>query len=235
MEKVVAVLWPRTGEDRNRLNERVLSTLVPALRAAGATGVRANLIDDTVAAASRPVQRFSDPPPDAVVQFWLTSANAMFRGDVDAALETATGRFALYVVAESVVIPSPGSARSPTGQRSEGWSQVALLPLPPRLTREEFLTAWQDHHTQVAIDTQATFEYVQNTVVRCLTPGGPPYVAIVEESFPLQALHDPRAFFDARGDRARLEANVEAMMASCDRFIDRGVLDVLTTSQFDVA
>lgn len=235
MEKLVAALWKRNGESRDELNERVKRQLVPALAGAGATGLRANLQDGDVAAGAGLAQQFSSPPPDALVQFWLPSGNGIFRDEVDTALAANTGKFALYLVAESTIIPQPEKALAPAGQRSAGWSQIALIPLPDRLTRAEFLGIWHDSHTRIAIDTQSNFEYVQNTVLRCLTDNSPAYLAIVEECFPLKALNDPFVFFDAVGDEAKFNENLKIMMDSCDRFIDRGMVDVLPTSQFDFA
>ncbi|MFN5902520.1 MAG: EthD domain-containing protein [Novosphingobium sp.] len=100
------------------------------------------------------------------------------------------------------------------------------------MSHAEWLSLWQDSHTQVAIETQANFEYVQNLVVRTLTEGAPPYVAIVEECFPEAALTDPFVFFDAVGDPAKFKANLDRMMESCDRFIDRGTIDVIPTGQY---
>jgi hypothetical protein len=51
-----------------------------------------------------------------------------------------------------------------------------------------------------AIEMQSTFGYVRNEVVRALTPDAPPWDAIVEENFPIGALHDPAVFYDAVGD-----------------------------------
>ncbi len=109
---------------------------------------------------------------------------------------------------------------------------MAFLTRPPRLTHAEWLDLWQDRHTLVAIETQANFEYVQNLVVRPITENAPPYVAIVEECFPEAALTDPFAFFDAVGNPARFKANLDRMMESCDRFIDRGTIDVIPTGQY---
>lgn len=84
----------------------------------------------------------------------------------------------------------------------------------------------------MAIDTQDNFLYVQNVVVRPLTHAAPVYDAIVEECFPDAAMTDPHAFFDAVGDADKLQRNVQAMMESCQRFIDFDKIDVLPSSQY---
>ena len=74
-----------------------------ALIAAGATGLRINVRDDAVKPGDGLVQRWQDPQPAAIAQFWLPSANARFRGPIDAALAAHSARFALWLVAESTI------------------------------------------------------------------------------------------------------------------------------------
>ena len=66
-----------------------------------------------------------------------------------------------------------------------------------------------------AIETQSTFGYVRNEIVRALTPDAPRWHAIVEENFPLGALTDPAVFYDAAGDPAKLRATRSACSAPC--------------------
>lgn len=222
MEKVVAALWaPETA-----LRER----LPGALRAAGAARIRLNLRDDAVAAGGGHVQRWQEP--DAVAQFWLASSNPRFFAPVASALGEASGRFAAWLVAESTIIANTAHPPQP-GARTWGWSQATFLAFRPDLSPEAADAHWRTHHTTVAIETQANFEYVQNRVVRALTPDAPAYDAFVEECFPPEALTDPKAFFDAVGDDAKHQANLATMMESCAAFIDFARIDVIPTSQYD--
>jgi len=84
----------------------------------------------------------------------------------------------------------------------------------------------------MAIETQSTFRYVQNVVVRPLTPGSPPWAGIVEECFPIEAMTDLHAFYDTDGDQARLSDNMSKMMDAVGRFQDRGSTEVIWTSQY---
>ena len=43
---------------------------------------------------------------------------------------------------------------------------------------------------------------------------------------------DPQAFFDAAGDEDKFQRNLQAMMESCQRFIDFDKIDVIPTSQY---
>lgn len=234
MEKVVCALWRHPEEDREGFNDRLLADLPEALSRAGATGIRINLRDAAVEAASGLIQRWQEPQQDAVVQFWLPSANDRFRKPVDQVLGEVCARFAAWLVTESTIIANAAYAPV-TGERTWGWSQASFISFRPDLAREAALAHWLSHHTRVAIETQSNFEYLQNLIVRPLTVDAPAYDAFVEECFPAEAMNDPAAFFDAGGDAARLKANVDAMMDSCGAFIDFARIDIIPTSQFDFA
>jgi hypothetical protein len=231
MEKLVCLLWAEAGAEREGFNAGLLERLPAALADAGASLIRLNLEDAEVAAGAPLRQSRGRRQHDAVVQFWLPSANPLLRGAIDRVLDAECDCWHGWVVAESTIIANTAHpARQ--GERTPGWAQMAFLTLPDRLDHARWREIWQDHHTLVAIETQANFEYVQNLVVFALTPDAPPYVAIVEECFPAAALTDPFAFFDAVGDPARLRANLDRMMASCERFIDSGTIDVIPTGQY---
>jgi hypothetical protein len=223
MEKIVAALWAPAPEK---------TAFAAALRTAGATRIRLNLRDAAVAGGAGHVQRWQEP--QAVAQFWLPSANPRFFRQAADVLAAASARFAAWLVAESTVIAN--TAHSPReGQRTRGWSQATFLAFRPDLDPAAADAHWRTHHTRVAVETQANFEYVQNRVVRALTPDAPAYDAFVEECFPAGALTDPQAFFDAIGDEARYQANLALMMESCGAFIDFTRIDVIPTSQYDFA
>lgn len=231
VEKVICLLWAEEGANRSAFNAELLARLPAALAKAGASAIRLNLEDAECAAGAMLRQSRGPRQHDAVVQFWLPSANHLQRGAIDRVLDGACAAWHGWVVAESTIIPNTLYPAVPR-ERTFGWAQMAFLTLPDRLSHDAWLEIWQDHHTLVAIETQANFEYVQNLVVRAITPGAPPYVAIVEECFASAALTDPFAFFDAPGDPGRFRANLDRMMESCDRFIDRGTIDVIPTGQY---
>jgi hypothetical protein len=226
VEKIVCALWGPSVT--------LLQTLPSALQDAGAHHIRINLRDDAVAPGEPLRQCWQDPQQDAVVQFWLPSANPIFTGPAFDSIAAHCDRFAAWLVTESTIIPNSQHPPTP-GERTQGWSQMAFLTLPSRLTWDEWRRLWRDIHTKVAIDTQANFEYVQNLVVEPLTKDAPPYIAIVEECFPIEALTDPFVFFDAVGDQDKFDRNLATMMESCNRFIEFGTIDVIPMSQFNFA
>ena len=235
MEKIIYALWKKDGEDRQALNRRLSQEAAPALLAlTNVRGLRINLQDDAVMAAEPLRQTGTDPQMDAAVQLWLDVAHDAFRAPVDAILSAAAGSIGAWLVLESTIIRNRAHPPRP-GSRTEGWSQLVFLQQPDRLSYDEWRHNWQTLHTPVAVDTQANFEYVQNLVVRPLIAGPNPCVGIVEECFPVDAMTDQTAFFDAQGDPAKFEANTRAMAESCARFIDFGQgIDVLPTSQFEL-
>jgi hypothetical protein len=187
--------------------------------------------DQDVQSAAKLHQVNTRPQIDGFLSLWVDSAIEKFRKPFDQVIETAVARMAGYLVTESQPIRNTRFPVAP-GERTPGFSQLAFLKRPPRLTQEAWLDTWHNHHTQVAIDTQDNFLYVQNVVVRPLTHAAPVYDAIVEECFPAAAMTDPYAFFNAVGDEDKFQRHVQAMMESCQRFIDFDKIDVVPSSQY---
>ena len=232
MDKVIYVLWRHPAAELGSFCERVRTHLPGELAAAGARRVRVNVSDGDVSRAAGVRQAHLKPAPDAFVQVWLDNADIPARRPIDNAVRACAVRTAGYLVEEC--IPKANTLHRPApGGRTYGFAQVALLRRPAALPREQWLEIWQGSHTAVAIETQSTFEYVQNLVVRPLTPDAPALDAIVEECFPPAAMTDYKAFFDAPGDEAKFKANLQRMLQSVARFIEPGQIDVLPTSQYD--
>ena len=230
MEKVVYLVWKTASQPAAEFAER-MRTLPRALLAAGTHRGRINIADADVARATGLRQVLLKPQPEAIVQVWMDSAIARLRQRVDAALAGACDHFVPYLVTESQPIVNEEHPARP-GQRTFGFAQVALLRRPASLAYADWLDIWHNSHTQVAVETQSTFEYVQNVVVRALTPEAPAIDAIVEECFPPEAMTDFKAFFDAPGDEPKFKANFMRMLQSVARFIEPGRLDVIPTSQY---
>ena len=230
MQKVIYLLWQREQDSFETFAEQLRGT-ADRLQALGAHSLQLNLDDAEVAPAAGLRQQQAGPLPQATLSFWLASAVGEFRRPFDEALRAICARLDGYLVCESEPIRNTRFPTQP-GRRTHGFSQLAFLQRPPRLTQDAWLDTWQNHHTRVAIDTQDNFQYVQNLVVQVLTPGAAPLAAIVEECFPPAAMSDPQAFFDAVGDEAKFQRNVAVMMDSCHRFIDFDQLNVLPSSQY---
>jgi hypothetical protein len=231
MEKVVYILWCDPQTDAETFSQQVRTKVADRLLALGARGLQVNVSDQAVQSAAGLRQVNTRPQMQAMVSVWMDSAIERFRRPFDEVIEAAAARMAGYLVTESQPIRN---TRFPAklGERTAGFAQLAFLKRPPRLTPDAWLDIWHNQHTPVAIDTQDNFLYVQNVVVRPLTYAAPPYDAIVEECFPAAAMSDPHAFFDASGDDEKFKRNLQAMMESCQRFIDFDKIDVVPSSQY---
>lgn len=225
MEKVIVTLRSANPDENwcRRLRTRVASEL-SELDLAGLT---VNVRDEVVNASMMTLTTL-DPPVSAVVSIWTQQ---YYGAPLAAALDLLAAEcqeLAAYLVTESVPLPGPEVAPS---ARTPGLANVALLRRPDDLDEVTWLQRWHIDHTPVAIATQATFGYTQNTVVRALTPGAPSIDAIVEELFPIEAVSDLHAFFGAADD-ADLGDRMGRMAASVARFgADRNI-DTVPTSRY---
>lgn len=231
MEKVIYLVWRNPATSPEAFSAGLHDLLVPELRAAGARHLKLNVADAAVAKAVGLRQMVLKPQPEAAIQVWVDSAIAALRAPIDEAVARAGSRHAAYLVTESQPTVNVKHPAKP-GERTHGFSQIALLRRPPTLPYSAWLDVWQNSHTTVAIQTQSTFEYIQNVVIRALDDTAPALDAIVEESFPPEAMTDFKAFFDAAGDEPRFKANLQKMLQSVSRFIEPGKLDVIPTSQY---
>jgi hypothetical protein len=230
MEKLIYLLWRNPETTPDAWGELLRSQLADELRQAGARALRINLADSAVQAAAGLRQGQAATQPEAFLSLWVDSAIAALRQPCDAAIAACSARQAAYLVTESQ--PLRNRRQAQPGERTDGFAQMALLRRPARLSYEEWLDIWHNSHTTVAVETQSNFEYIQNVVVRRLTPDAPDYDAIVEECFPAAAMTDPYVFFDAAGDEAKFQRNLKRMMDSVQRFIEMERIDVVPTSQY---
>jgi hypothetical protein len=223
MEKLCYLLFHEPELPGSALRQALLDKAVPGLRAAGAREITLHVQDEEVAAGT-PLRR-SDPPIRAMVSFWMHDSD--LRAACEAALRPHARRLAGYLVVES----RPLVHEPPRGRRTPGANQVTCIARKPGLDPAEFLRIWHGDHRAVAIETQSTTGYVRNEIVRALTPGAPAWAAIVEETFPLGALSDPRVFSAAKDD-ADLSARMQRMLASCQRFLDFEPMEYTHMSEY---
>lgn len=231
MEKVLYVVWRNPDDSRADFGSRLRMDVAEALIERGARGVQVNVEDDDVAPAERIRFVHADPYPAGLVSVWVDSAITSRRGPFDAAVADGVAGFAAYLVAESEPIVNTRFPAEP-GARTEGMAQVAFLTRAPHLDPDQWRAIWHDSHTDIAIATQDTFAYVQNEIIRALTPDAPGYHAIVEELYPAAAMTDPHAFYDAVGDEDRYRHNFRTVVESAARFTDLDRIDVVPTSRY---
>ncbi len=217
MEKLVYVVWkPATASDAE-FASTLLDAVAPKLEALGARGLTLHLSDADVQGVLRARITRLELPVSGIVSFWLDAADE--RAPFERALAEATSRLAGYLVVESVPLRNT-TRRAPLRSRTPGIVMVAMIQRPERIPWEAWIAHWHGHHRQVALETQCTFLYVRNVVVRALTPGAPPWAGIVEEGFPADAVTDPMRWYKAEGSPETLKRNVQRMVESCQAFLD---------------
>lgn len=167
----------------------------------------------------------SDTPITAVVSVW-TDGDVATVVDV---LSSAAGQVAGYEVDEHRPLDPPEAW---DGSRADALANMAVLRRPDELPRDEWLARWLGPHTQVAIETQATFGYLQNVVLHPLTPGAPRVDAIVEELFPPEAVGDIHAFYGSGGDDGELSRRLTRLMESVATIGADRDLDLVPTSRW---
>jgi hypothetical protein len=227
VEKLVYLL--RTNGDGDALREALLGESVPALRGEGARRLTVCVSDGAVTREGAPRIAQLDPKIAAEVCFWLENSDD--RAGCEAILGAKAEAIEGYLALESVPIVSEERLRC-DGKRSRGFTLVTAITKLPSIDYETFLRIWHEDHKLVARETQRSFSYVRNTLVRSLTDGAPGFAGIVEEGFPIEALGDQRVWYDSPDDEAIFEANRARMMESCQRFLDLGAIDSHPMSEY---
>ena len=211
------VLWRPEAADPDAFARALREELGPRLAARGCRRVQVDVADADVAAVQSARLTRLDPPPSGVLSCWLDAADD--RGPLEAALAAETARHAGYLVVESVVL-ADARPPPPLGERSPGVNMIALIQRPAWIEPDAWIAHWHGPHRAVALETQCTFRYVRNVVVRPLTADAPGWDGIVEEGFPTEAVTDPMLWYRADGSKRRLEANLGRMLESCRAFLD---------------
>jgi EthD domain len=224
MEKVVAVL--RAADRDEGWCERLRGPVAESILASGVAGLTVSVRDSAVSHSMMTLTTF-DPPAVAVVSVWTPQCYGEQIVEALRLLAAECDLLAGYLVTES----TPQSAPLQLGERTTGLANVALLRRPAELDYPTWLHRWQHDHTPVAIETQSTFGYTQNAVVRALTPDAPRLAAIVEELFPIEAVSDLKAFFGAADD-GDLQQRLGRMIASTSAFGANENIDTVPTSRY---
>jgi hypothetical protein len=215
MEKICTVLWKPEGVSDDSFRDALLDE-APALARDGAMRLRIDVVDGHVAAGVKVRFGRMHPPKAAQVSYWVHEADA--RGPVEQRLARRAAKLASYLVVESEPLRNTRHV-APLGQRTPGFDLVTCIEPKDGLPHAEFVERWHKEHRKVALETQSTFGYVRNEIVRALTPDAPGWAAIVEEHFPIEALTDPMVWYAAEGSQERYRRHLERMMQSCMAFL----------------
>jgi hypothetical protein len=228
MEKLCYLVRQARAHPGARLRETLLEKTAPRLRAGGAIHVQVNVNDEAVAIGEGVRIGKLDPPIRALVSFWMEDAD--LRAGCESTLHDSALALHGYLVVESVPILNRRFP-VPHGERTPGVNMTTALAKRADISYEQFIEIWHGHHRRVAIETQSTFGYVRNEVVRALTPGAPAFDAIVEENFPIEALTDPWVWYDCASEED-YQRRLERMMDSSRRFLDLAGLESHAMSEY---
>jgi hypothetical protein len=231
MEKMMYPVWRSDHLSAAEFRDQLTGEMSEKLLSSGVRKLTVSVDDEDVLPAANLRQKNTNPAIDGVISMWVDSAN--FRKSQEDIIAQYVARYNGYLVTESEPIVN---VQHPVaeGKRTYGMNQVVFLKKPSRISYDDWIEVWHNSHGQIAIDTQSTFGYRQNVIVRPLTYAAPSYHAIVEESFPPEAMTSPQAFYDAVGDEQKYQANQKAMIESVVRFIDFDKIDVIPMSEYAV-
>ncbi len=167
MEKVIITLRRADADDAwcTRMRADVATDLLDL----DLPGLTVNVRDDVVRHSLMTLTTL-DPPVVGFVTVWTQQS---YGEQVTAAitrLESEADDVAAYLVTESVPMPPPPTA---PGARTDGLANIALLRRPDDMDEATWRRRWHIDHTPVAIETQSTFGYTQNAVVRSAHAGSP--------------------------------------------------------------
>lgn len=230
MEKLIYPVWKKPDQSTAEWRSALLNDFSPnALEDLDIRGLRICIDDEQVAEAAHYRMEASQPVPQGIISIWFNSY--LQRGTIEQALAKYCSHFHCYQVTESEPLNNKDFEVN-EGQRSPGMSQVVFLQKPPRLNREQWLDIWHNSHTPIAINTQSSYGYRQNVVVRSLSYAAPHYDAIIEENFPQAAISSRAAFYSAEGNPELLTERQNTMIESCMRFIDFDKIDCIPMSEY---
>ncbi|CAN3129201.1 hypothetical protein ACNUDN_14840 [Mycobacterium sp. smrl_JER01] len=225
MEKVIVALRGEPGDEA--WCTRLRTDAAAALLATGVAGLTVHVRDAPVRDSLMTLTTLA-PPVIGLVSIWTPQYYGDQIRTATATLSEHCEQLAAYLVTESVPLAAPDTA---PGERTPGFANIALLRRPADMDEATWLHRWHHDHTPVAIATQSTFGYTQNTVVRPLTAGAPAISAIVEELFPIEATSDLHAFFGAADDD-ELASRMDRMLASTTAFGANQNVDTVPTSRY---
>ena len=187
-----------------------------------------NVADGDVNAAAALVQSSYPKNPNAII--FIKVFSQYHSENIISILSSLTSKLEGFIVSESIILHD--DSKDHLGKRSEGFSQIVFLEKPIHMSEFDWFDHWTHHHTNIAIETQSNFTYVQNTIVRPLQKDSPNFIAVIEECFPSEAMSNPAVFYNAENDPELLSKNIELMMDSCGSFIDFQKIEVIPTSRY---
>jgi hypothetical protein len=189
---------------------------------AGVDELQVNVRDDAVAGALT-LQHLGQPIETVI------STSGGVEGDILQILSDSLDELVGWEVEQRKPLPPPPV---PDGVRADALANLAFIRKPREMSYDAWLQHWHGPHTKIAMETQSTFGYVQNRVVRPLAPDTPQVDAIVEELFPMAAITDVHAFYGSGGDDPELSRRITQLMESVAVMGADRDIDLVPTSRY---
>lgn len=229
MEKICYLVWKPEGVSDADFRDQLTGETAKQILAGGAHKLSVLCPDETTEALAKGSITQESSPYCGMISAWVDISDD--RAPIEEAIDRVTERMAGYLVVESV--PTVNTTHTaPEGERMPGTTLLTCLTPKPGLTTEAFFKHWFEVQRRVATETQCTYMYVRNVIVRPLTKNAPDYIGIVEEGFPTEAVTDPMLWYKADGSKERLEENLGKMMDSVQAFLDLSKIESRPTSEY---
>jgi hypothetical protein len=229
MEKLVYLIWDRPSRAPEDVRAQFLDDLAPRLLAVGPRGLQVDLDDADAQVATMVKVPDDELPVRACVSIWVDAHDT--RALYEAILVEAGVRRAGYLVTESMYHEYDNRTWR-DGERSPGIVTLTVFDKPPGVDDETFYGHWYGHQSPMSEWMQPRVRYVRNAVARALTPGAPPYRAIVEEAWPtVEHLTDLMTFFGATSNE-QLGEHIRIMLDSTKMLYNPATMRNYTLSEY---
>jgi len=190
MAKYIYLIRPRGQADLNTFKSQIFKGLVPKLLALNPDKLKVDLTEPKCPRLTvLPLRRENL----AMISVWDSQAAQpeQWRAEIaDPGWEMAG-----YQVTEST--PRAYDRNWPDGEPSPGIVMLTLMRKNPRLSYDQFMREWFEHHTPViALRVHPLWNYIRNVVESAVVEGSPPLDGIVEEHCrQRREVTDPRCYF----------------------------------------
>ena len=236
MEKLMYLVWDRPSRAGSDVRAQLLDEIAPRLLTCSPRGLQMDIDDEHAEQVKSMVAIPGDElPVRALVSIWVDAHDT--RGEYEAVLADVGIRRAGYLVTESLYRDYGDNEHAsprdwPDGQRSPGVVTLTVFDKPAGVTDEAFYGHWYSHQSPMSEWMQPRARYVRNAVVRALTPGAPPYRALVEEAWPTaEHVSDLQAFFGAT-DADELGERIRIMLDSTKLLYNPDTMRNYTLSEY---
>jgi hypothetical protein len=175
MVKYVFLVRPPDRVNSSALRARVLEELVPRLLQMGPDRLKIGLTEPR-----RPRLTVLPLAKEQLAMISVWDGRADRAGLWQAAMASPGWTVAGYRVTEST--PRAYTKDWPDGEASPGIVMLTLMKKNPRLSQEQFMREWFEHHTpRIALRVHPLWNYIRNVVESAVADGSPHLDGIVEE------------------------------------------------------